>query len=77
VGAVRVHGAHGDEELLADLRIRVAECEQEEDVAHAASFFVSEAAGFVTGRRLVVDGGPRSGVICAAERRPRRTRSWE
>jgi 3-oxoacyl-[acyl-carrier protein] reductase len=28
-----------------------------EDVAHAVSFFVSEAAGFVTGQRLVVDGG--------------------
>ena len=28
-----------------------------EDVAHAVSFFVSEAAGFITGQRLVVDGG--------------------
>jgi 3-oxoacyl-[acyl-carrier protein] reductase len=28
-----------------------------EDVAHAVSFFVSEAAGFVTGQRLVVAGG--------------------
>lgn len=28
-----------------------------EDVAHAVSFFASEEAGFVTGRRLVVDGG--------------------
>jgi len=28
-----------------------------EDIAHAVSFFVSEAAGFVTGQRLVVDGG--------------------
>jgi 3-oxoacyl-[acyl-carrier protein] reductase len=28
-----------------------------EDVAHAVSFFVSDAAGFVTGQRLVVDGG--------------------
>jgi 3-oxoacyl-[acyl-carrier protein] reductase len=28
-----------------------------EDVAHAVSFFVSEGAGFVTGQRLVVDGG--------------------
>jgi 3-oxoacyl-[acyl-carrier protein] reductase len=27
------------------------------DVAHAVSFFASEAAGFVTGQRLVVDGG--------------------
>ena len=28
-----------------------------EDIAHAVSFFASEAAGFVTGQRLVVDGG--------------------
>jgi 3-oxoacyl-[acyl-carrier protein] reductase len=28
-----------------------------EDIANAVSFFVSEAAGFVTGQRLVVDGG--------------------
>jgi 3-oxoacyl-[acyl-carrier protein] reductase len=27
------------------------------DVAHAVSFFASEAAGFVTGQRLIVDGG--------------------
>ncbi|MGH3455987.1 MAG: SDR family oxidoreductase [Nocardioidaceae bacterium] len=28
-----------------------------EDIAHAVSFFASGAAGFVTGQRLVVDGG--------------------
>jgi 3-oxoacyl-[acyl-carrier protein] reductase len=28
-----------------------------EDVAHAVSFLASEAAGFITGQRLVVDGG--------------------
>jgi len=28
-----------------------------EDIAHAVSFFASEEAGFVTGQRLVVDGG--------------------
>ena len=27
------------------------------DIAHAVSFFASEAAGFVTGQRLLVDGG--------------------
>lgn len=30
-----------------------------EDVAHAVSFFASEAAGFITGQRIVVDGGRR------------------
>jgi 3-oxoacyl-[acyl-carrier protein] reductase len=28
-----------------------------DDIAHAVSFFVSDAAAFVTGQRLVVDGG--------------------
>ena len=28
-----------------------------EDVAHAVSFFASDAAGFITGQRLLVDGG--------------------
>jgi 3-oxoacyl-[acyl-carrier protein] reductase len=28
-----------------------------EDIAHAVSFFASEQAGFVTGQRIVVDGG--------------------
>lgn len=28
-----------------------------EDVAHVVSFFASEGAGFITGQRLVVDGG--------------------
>jgi 3-oxoacyl-[acyl-carrier protein] reductase len=28
-----------------------------DDIAHAVSFFASEGAGFVTGQRLVVDGG--------------------
>jgi 3-oxoacyl-[acyl-carrier protein] reductase len=28
-----------------------------EDIAHAVSFFASEAAGFVTGQGLVIDGG--------------------
>jgi 3-oxoacyl-[acyl-carrier protein] reductase len=28
-----------------------------EDIAHAVSFFASEAANFITGQRLVVDGG--------------------
>ncbi|TCO62643.1 SDR family oxidoreductase [Actinocrispum wychmicini] len=32
-----------------------------EDVAHAVSFFASEGAGFVTGQRVVVDGGRHLG----------------
>jgi 3-oxoacyl-[acyl-carrier protein] reductase len=28
-----------------------------DDIAHAVSFFASEAASFITGQRLVVDGG--------------------
>jgi 3-oxoacyl-[acyl-carrier protein] reductase len=28
-----------------------------EDIAHAVSFFASEEAGFITGQRVVVDGG--------------------
>jgi len=28
-----------------------------EDIAHAVSFFASEGASFVTGQRLVVEGG--------------------
>lgn len=28
-----------------------------EDIAHAVSFFTSAAAGFITGQRLIVDGG--------------------
>jgi 3-oxoacyl-[acyl-carrier protein] reductase len=30
------------------------------DVAHAVSFFVSEAAGFVSGQVLYVAGGPKA-----------------
>jgi 3-oxoacyl-[acyl-carrier protein] reductase len=27
------------------------------DIAHAVSFFASDGAGFITGQRIVVDGG--------------------
>jgi 3-oxoacyl-[acyl-carrier protein] reductase len=32
------------------------------DIAHAVSFFASERAGFITGQRIVVDGGRGLGV---------------
>jgi hypothetical protein len=41
------------------------------DVAHAVSFFASEAAGFVTGQRLVVDG---VGALAADARH---ARAWD
>ena len=32
-----------------------------EDIANAVAFFASEAAGYVTGQRLVLDGARRLG----------------
>jgi 3-oxoacyl-[acyl-carrier protein] reductase len=40
--------------------IPVARAGVPEDIAHAASFFVSEGAGFVSGQVLYVAGGPRT-----------------
>ena len=39
--------------------IPVGRVGQPEDIAHAVSFFCSEAAGFVNGQVLYVAGGPR------------------
>jgi len=44
----------------AAAQIPVARVGQPEDIAHAVSFFASEAAGFVTGQVLYVAGGPTS-----------------
>jgi 3-oxoacyl-[acyl-carrier protein] reductase len=41
-------------------QIPVARAGLPEDIAHAASFFVSEGAGFVSGQVLYVAGGPRA-----------------
>jgi 3-oxoacyl-[acyl-carrier protein] reductase len=41
-------------------QIPVARAGLPEDIAHAASFFVSEGAGFVSGQVLYVAGGPRT-----------------
>ena len=40
--------------------IPVGRAGQPEDIAHAVSFFASEAAGFVSGQVLYVAGGPRT-----------------
>jgi len=40
--------------------IPVGRAGQVDDIAHAASFFVSEAAGFVSGQVLYVAGGPKA-----------------
>jgi 3-oxoacyl-[acyl-carrier protein] reductase len=40
--------------------IPVARVGQPADIAHAASFFASEGAGFITGQVLYVAGGPRA-----------------
>jgi 3-oxoacyl-[acyl-carrier protein] reductase len=37
--------------------VPIARMGTREDIAHAVSFFASEAASFITGQRLVVDGG--------------------
>ncbi|KAB1914514.1 3-oxoacyl-ACP reductase FabG [Micromonospora sp. AMSO31t] len=44
----------------AAAQIPVARTGTPEDIAHAVSFFVSEAAGFVSGQVLYVAGGPRA-----------------
>jgi 3-oxoacyl-[acyl-carrier protein] reductase len=44
----------------AAAQIPVARVGQPEDIAHAVSFFVSEAAGFVSGQVLYVAGGPEA-----------------
>ena len=41
-------------------QIPVARTGQPDDIAHAAAFFASEAAGFVSGQVLYVAGGPAS-----------------
>ena len=39
--------------------IPVARVGEPEDIAHTASFFASEGAGFVSGQVIYVAGGPR------------------
>jgi 3-oxoacyl-[acyl-carrier protein] reductase len=55
---VERHAAVGEAERAAYLAtVPTGRMGTPEDVAHAVSFFASEAAGFVTGQRIVVDGG--------------------
>ena len=44
---------------MAAKQIPVARVGQPEDIAHTASFLVSEGAGFVSGQVIYVAGGPR------------------
>lgn len=57
--AERIGVAFDDFIAFSAKEIPVQRVGQPEDIAHAASFFASEAAGFVSGQVLYVAGGPR------------------
>jgi 3-oxoacyl-[acyl-carrier protein] reductase len=48
-----------DFKTAAASQIPVNRVGQPEDIAHTASFFVSEGAGFVSGQVVYVAGGPK------------------
>lgn len=55
---VERHAEVGDEDRRAYVAsVPAGRFGTSEEIAHAVSFFASEGAGFVTGQRLVVDGG--------------------
>ncbi|MFF0544993.1 3-oxoacyl-ACP reductase FabG [Nocardia thailandica] len=56
--AARVGASFEDFKAAAAAQIPVARTGVPDDIAHAASFFVSEGAGFVSGQVLYVAGGP-------------------
>lgn len=58
--AERMGMSFEDFKASASAQIPVGRTGNPEDVAHAASFFASEAAGFVSGQVLYVAGGPVS-----------------
>ncbi len=57
--AERIGVAFDDFIAFSAKEIPVQRVGQPEDIAHAASFFASEAAGFVSGQVLYVAGGPK------------------
>jgi len=58
--AVRIGMPFEEFKAAAAVEIPVARVGTPDDIAHAASFFVSDAAGFVSGQILYVAGGPKS-----------------
>lgn len=58
--AERMGVSFEDFKANASAQIPAARTGRPEDIAHAASFFASEAAGFVSGQVLYVAGGPVS-----------------
>ncbi|MDV7241325.1 MULTISPECIES: 3-oxoacyl-ACP reductase FabG [Rhodococcus] len=57
--AERVGMSFEDFKAAAASQIPVARVGQPEDIAHTASFFASEGAGFVSGQVVYVAGGPK------------------
>ena len=67
-----VYGGLGGDKATADEFLAKAQplpmAGQPEDIAEAALFLASDAARFITGHTLVVDGGATAGAIAAAPR---------
>jgi len=67
-----VYGGLGGDKATADQWLAKAQplprAGQPDDIAEAALFLASDAARFITGHTLVVDGGATAGAIAAAPR---------
>ena len=61
-----------DFKTAAASQIPVNRVGQPEDIAHTASFFVSEGAGFVSGQVVYVAGGPKDWTV----RSPLEPKEW-
>ncbi|MFE5705417.1 SDR family oxidoreductase [Rhodococcus koreensis] len=57
--AERVGASFADFKAVAAAQIPVNRVGQPEDIAHTASFLISEGAGFVSGQVIYVAGGPK------------------